>query len=205
MTRYVGARACARVPEVGAIVAINHAAFRVLEVNPIPETEWTDDERRFVDLRRPELRDRFVPVYIVVRPAHITGDDPTLRQHDRHFRFQAVRMGGLHVYENEHYPVCATCGEPVPCRDQLQAEQARQAVERMSRYEDPGLCPHCQEGFGPRQQTRTFGTNIEIPGGPPVRFHMRRGCQHAAERYAKRCGEQSTQAALPFNGGDVDD
>jgi hypothetical protein len=171
-------------PAPGSLIVNKHKVWRVIEVNPIDEPDWTDDERTHVLRHKKAFRAANTPAHIVLRPAKVTSTDVRARDHDKHYR---VQRGSLewHVYRDEHYPICCQCGEPTPCRELLGKREAEKAIADMSRYEDPNLCPSCQEPFTRRQKTHTFTENIEIPGGPPVTYHMRGKCWGAAE-YEKK-------------------
>lgn len=197
MTYYMGARYCHEAPPVGALVVIDHQVYRVLSVNPVPEVDWTDEERQHVALRRAEMRDTFAPVHVVVRPVGVDTIH-TAHSRDLHFRYQKLRHRSLHVFEDEHYPVCACCQEPMPCREELRKREAEKAIRHMSRYEQPGVCPACGELVTTRQKGRTYPNSV-IPGGAPVTFHVgRRNCRWEADEYAKTvAGEVPIQEALP--------
>ena len=178
-----GVRPEPRVPEPGELLAYQHAVWRVIEVNPIPEDLWSEQDHTNVRNahRYPE---RAVPRVVVVRPVHITTNDVRARDHDRHLKHQKGTW--WFIYPNEHYPVCATCGEPLPCRELAGMQAGQAAVERMTRYENPGVCPACQKIITRRQQSITFDENLELPGGPPVTFHTRAACFGSAMRYEQR-------------------
>jgi hypothetical protein len=172
-------------PDPGSLIAFQHRVWRVIAVNRIDESEWTDDERKRVSsLYKEEFRARHAPVHIVIRPAEVTSTDVRARDHDKHHRIQGANYR-WHVYQDEHYPVCAQCGEPTPCRELLGKREAERAVAIMSRYEDPNLCPQCQEPFTRRQKKHTFTENVKIPAGPPVTFHMRGECGYGAAEYER--------------------
>jgi hypothetical protein len=64
---------------------------------------------------------------------------------------------------------------------------AEAEAKHADRYMMPGVCPACNEPITSRQKAIvTFDENIEIPGGPPVTFHRRRGCLGGAIGYEKR-------------------
>lgn len=176
-----------KLPAVGDLIAFQHAAWRVMEIRPRPEDLWTDEEREAVAAHyRPDDIRGVLPCNVVVRPAGITGDDPKLRRHDRHLRVPGGRRVMWAVYPDEHYPVCAQCGDPTPCRERSAKWEAEEAVKKMGRYETAGVCPACQEPVTRRQKTLTFPDNLEIPGGPPVTFHLRSDCWSGAMRYEQR-------------------
>ncbi|MBP2341052.1 hypothetical protein JOF41_007306 [Saccharothrix coeruleofusca] len=179
-----GTRSSYSPPEVGDLVAWNHAAWRVVEVNPVPEDMWTDEEHRNVRLYKPTAGTRVLPVRVVLRPAHL-GDDVRTRHRDKHIRHRH----GMEwfVFPTEHYPICARCHEPLPCREQLAAREAEAVIKRMNRYTMPGVCPSCEQPVTIRTKVRTFDENLEMPGGPPVTFHVgRSNCRWDAAAYEKR-------------------
>jgi hypothetical protein len=190
---YNGARRSHGLPGHGDVVVHEHKVFRVVEVRLIDESEWTDQTRRRVNVYKPELRHQFLPAHVVLRPIEITDDDPRARDHDKHYRTPPGYTWD--VYPNEHYPVCAACHEPTPCREELGRRVAEQAVERLGRYEDPHVCPSCLEPFTQRQKTVTFEANVEIPGGPAVTYHRRGKCFSGAYQYEQRLAKADADYA----------
>lgn len=181
-----GARTTSGPPDIGALVAWNHAAWRVVETKPVPETEWTDAQRHEVAVCREDRRWRHIPVTVVVRPVRITSDDPRARDHDIHLR-PRNSYTTWHVYPDEHYPICASCLEPLPCREKSAERIAEREINHMSRYETPGVCPACEEVVSARQKAHTFQQNLHVLGGPPVTFHVgRRGCRYDAAEYERK-------------------
>lgn len=174
-------------PEPGQLIAYAHVVWRVIEVRRVPEDQWTDEQLHAYNLRSsPEMAWLAVPVVVVVRPAVITSDDPSARKHDKHLRPRRAVVEWW-VYRDEHYPICGKCGEPTPCREVLNQRTAEQAMANMTRYEQPGVCPACEQPITTRQKAWTCPDNLEIPGGPPVTFHIgRRECQWAAAQYEDR-------------------
>lgn len=158
-------------PDVGDLIPHEHAVWRVVEVRDVPEVD----------------QDRYrCPFVVTLRPATVTGDDPRARDHDIHL---GRRYLGWYVYPDEHYPICAHCHEPTPCRAQMAKEQAEAAGERLDRFSRAGVCAYCGEVIRPRQKSITFGgENLELPGGPPVSFHLRSKpyCINGAITYEKR-------------------
>lgn len=168
-------------PEPGMFLPYEHAVYRIIDVNPVPETEWSD-----VDRQRVGWRAQNTPRMVVVRPVGVTSTDVRARDHDMHFRMGGEQVATLNLYTDEHYPVCAECAEPLPCRDQMAERVSQAAAQRMGKYELAGVCPACGEVVTGRQQSQTWPDNAEIPQGPPITFHLRRKCAWAARQYEKR-------------------
>jgi hypothetical protein len=104
----------------------------------------------------------------------------------------ATRSDGWFILY-EHHAVCASCGELAPCREYIAARDqdyaAAKAREKMERDLNilPGCCWSCGEVITQRQKHISFeGENVDLPGGPPVHFHLREKCQGEARTYEKR-------------------
>jgi hypothetical protein len=181
-----GARWSSEPVKAGDILARDHKAWRVIEVKERPEEFWTDADRKAMASRRNPIK----PSAIVIRPVEITRDDPRSRDHDVHLRYGGEMQGReyqyLFVYPNKHYPVCAECHEPLPCRDQMAERISTAAGVDMARYELAGVCPACGEVVTHRQSKQTWPDNAVIPAGPPVTFHLRTRCRPSAARYEKQ-------------------
>lgn len=177
----LGAHSSFTVPTPGSLLAWDHAVWRVIEVNDVPEDLWAEADHE----RRKMYGARWRPQVIVIRPARITGDDPRARDRDQHLRTRTP-FHDWFVYPDEHYPVCVRCAEPLPCREQAATRQSAQELERMARYEVAGVCPACKEPVTARQKSHTFGDNLVVPLGPPVTFHLRNQCIGAAAGYDRK-------------------
>lgn len=150
--------------EPGMILARDHAVYRVIEKHPKPEDET-------------------FPWRLVLRPIAITGDDPRDRDHDQPLK---VRTGMRYfTFADEHYPICAKCREPLPCREQMAEQVAEVESKNLDRYSTAGICPSCSETVTARQQSITWQENIVNPFGPPVTFHTRRKCWWDAVNYER--------------------
>jgi hypothetical protein len=149
----------------GELVAFEHAVWRVVEVHPKPQDEQ-------------------YPWRVILRPAHINTGDVRDRDHDK--AYKAGKHAWWDVYPNEHYPICVTCHEPLPCRDQMAAKISAQEAEQFDCYTTAGICPACQEPVSQRQKSLTWEDNAVVPGGPAVTFHLRRACWSQARRYELR-------------------
>ena len=167
------------VPTVGTLLAWDHEVWRVLAVNPYPEDRWRPEDREHVEERG---RDH-APLHLILRPSRHDSPDPVAaRSRDRSVTVLPGRTV-FWVIRDEHFPVCARCQEPLPCRHRFAEKAARAAMADMRLYEMPGVCPSCQEPVSSRQKSLTFPDNIIIPGGPPVTFHTRWRCHWRARRY----------------------
>jgi hypothetical protein len=165
-------------PPPGTLVAGDHAVWRIISVTDRPEVDWTQRDREAV-----AGDPRIVPQVVILRPVAL---DPSVTAHDedRHVSAWPPRTWWA-VYDTEHYPICAACLEPLPCRQQMAEQVAAAAAGRMERYSYAGICPACQEPVTARQRSLTLGDNLHLPGGPPVTFHLRRRCWGSAVEYEK--------------------
>lgn len=179
----LGTRLSNTPPNVGDLIAWDFRVWRVIEVNEIPEDRWTDRDRTSA---KGWKRDIGVPRMVIVRPVRITSTDVRARDHDKHLK----HMGGVRwpiFVSAEHYPVCGHCGGTLPCRAVLAERQAEREMAHLERYLVPGQCPSCNEPISARQKSFTFEENLEMPGGPPVTFHIgRSNCRYDASTYEKR-------------------
>lgn len=165
---------------------MDHRAWRVVASNPVPEVDWSEEDREALEIYRPETRADHAPWVTVLRPVEITADDPRSRDHDQHMSWPVRSYGGFDVYENDHYPVCAQCGEPAPCREEMARTIGEAAEKDAARYEIGGVCPACQEIPTARHKVLTFEENLRVPFGPPVTFHVgRRQCRYLAAKYER--------------------
>jgi hypothetical protein len=151
--------------EPGMILAYDHAVYRVIERHPKPEDET-------------------YPWRLILRPIAITGDDPRDRDHDR--AIKVINGWRCYTFATDHYPICAKCQEPLPCREQMAAQESAKAAESLDRYSAAGVCPACAEPVRERQKVITWQENVVNPFGPPVTFHLRRACWWDAVQYEKR-------------------
>jgi len=158
-------------PVPGTLVALRHMVWRVVDVRDYPSD--------LQDANDPKL-------HVVLRPAK-RGDDPRDRDHD--VSLSVSRYAEWRVYEDEHHPVCAVCGEPTPCRETMARRTATQAAERAATLAAKAElgCMACGEPVTTRQKAITFeGVNLDAPTtGSPI-FHMRARCFDSALRYERR-------------------
>lgn len=176
----------ASTPEAGALIAFDHAVWRVVRVVDWPEVDWPEPYRQYVTQQAAHGR-TVTPVHVTLRPPwrHDHPDPVVQRREDR----SVTALPGRtiwHVVTSEHYAVCVRCQEPMPCRHRHAKHVAAQHMARLARYEIAGSCPACREPITDRQQSITFTENLELPGGPPVTFHLRGRCRGEAEQYEQR-------------------
>lgn len=178
-------------PDVGDLIAWEHAVWRVIEVTERAEIHWTDEDRKRVGAFLAEYRRIHSPHHVRARPHD--RDDANA---DIHLTCGGVRSGGFDVYRSEHWTACGKCGEPKPCREEMTDRLTDEAVRRMERWNTPGVCPACSEPVTHRQESHTFTVNARIPGGPPVTFHVgRRGCRYQADKYRAELGNSDATLA----------
>ena len=179
-------------PPVGTFLAWRHAAWRVVEVKPVPEIEWNDEERGYLGRLKPQFAATRIPLMVVIRPARITADDPRSRDYDVHLRVAPQSFRAFDIYASDHYPVCSECGDPVPCREEMARTIGEKAEKDAARFEIGGVCPACQEIPTARHKVMTFEENLRVPFGPPVTFHVgRRACRWQAAEYEQRIAEMT--------------
>lgn len=174
-------------PEPGWLVAIRHEAWLIVEVREVPVPEQPEPPRGDPSLPPPIRRVLGQHYAVRVRPARLANhpDPVKARRRDRHLA--ANRTTDWRVFPDpEHYPVCACCGDPMPCRAETGRRMAEQAIAKMGRYDQPGVCPACEQPLTARQKFLTFDDNVEVPAGPPVTFHLRGKCIGDAAAYERR-------------------
>lgn len=162
-------------PDTGTLVALGRRVWSVTDVDPVPRRAWTSDDHALVALNGPSS----APQTVALRLWGTSGGDRSV-----------VRCwpgwSSWWVYPSGHIPVCAACGEPMPCRHLDAGHVARVELARAERYSRPGICPCCGNPVDRGQPRVEYATNLHWPGGPPVRFHSaRRLCARAARRYAE--------------------
>ena len=168
-------------PAPGQIVGHDHAAWWVDEVAPIGPVDWTEDEASLVS----RVGGRAEPVSLMlVQLAPRRGEQLLLR-------FQPT-ADALHVYVDEHVPVCLECGDPAPCRDRTAKRLAEWEMRNAEPYTVPGMCPACREPVTGRQRRLEFD-NVVVPGGPPVTFHARGQCRAQAASYEQHAAATAEQ------------
>lgn len=172
---------------------------------------WDFKPWRVVDFHKDEEpRDSNEPGYdywvIILRPDGIDMDQ-TAHSKDLHLRgpvpnYQKRNPLGNHFDRlHEHYGLCVHCNELLPCRDRMAERAAERVSQNASRYETPGVCPHCLEPVTHRQDRETF-PNVYVPLGPDVTFHAgRKACRRAMNDYRDKVGQPEAQLRIDGGGG----
>lgn len=189
---------CTR-PGVGDLVAMEHAVWRVVHVADTPVLD-DRDLKAWEDAGRPDLgtwRERPYVVRVAYVGGHIAPewrirDEPALGGPGRYgtVRVNTHAYGRRwHVYEAGRWPACSCCGEPMPCRAEMEDQAVEYAVEVAAEHERklPGCCWACGEPVTSRQESVTYaGMNLDLPTAPPPQFHTRQRCAGAAKDYEDR-------------------
>lgn len=178
-------------PEPGRLVARAHAVWRVTAVTDLPLNDA--DRQVWLDHRMPD------PATWRARPYRVDvewvgGKEPSwFAAGNKNLTGRKdVRAGEYvtwHTYAGERWPQCSCCGEPMPCRAELEDRQVAASLTKIARMEavPPGACWACGEVVTTRQKTVTYpGDNVDLPGGPQPRFHLRASCVHSAHDYEER-------------------
>jgi len=124
----------------------------VVEVRPVPEVDWTNDERS-----------------APLKPSYLTITDLNGRG-EAHYHVTGKHRFGL---LGEHYNVCAKCGQLTPCEEQVLDSET--LMHRLAMDEQ---CCVCQKRLGWRRAEVT----VQTPDGPAVqRYHTVKGtrCRRA--------------------------
>lgn len=206
------------VPEPGMLVAHDRALYRVIAVHEDHPANWTErDRNRLAQNRRTvEAVRRRRPIRDVHSVPTVLdgwdGSEEAWPNRPRGVELQPM-AGGKRLHAgwphpgwaywyplDEHHPVCATCGEPFPCRE---VDAAKEAARQMVKVEKlmaigPGCCWHCGEPITSRQVALSFtGENLLLPGAPSPSFHQRKtgGCLYAAKEYEKKWREANPDLA----------
>lgn len=178
-----------RIPQVGWLIGQDHAVWEITEVRNVKMTtedleHWARFGARQVETwhRRPfRVKVRWVGG---VKPEWVTGDHDEgsiVIRPDHYTRWE--------VYPGGRWPKCSCCGEPMPCRASINDAVVDVTMERVNEMESrlPGHCWACGEQTTRRHKTvRYVGENLDLPGGPPVVFHVRASCYDQAAAYETR-------------------
>lgn len=177
-----------RRPQPGQLIAFRHAVWRVEKVQDRPLSDA--DRDKWLDAGMPDLATWRRPYRVEAQ--WVAGAEPewlTPAQTRGKIDVPADTYMTWNVYEGGRWPRCSCCGEPMPCRAELEDQQVTASLNRVARMEavPPGACWACAEPISTRQKSITYsGDNIDLPGGQQPRFHTRSSCRAFAERYEER-------------------
>lgn len=180
----LGATRCTYLPEPGTLLAIDHAVWKVAEVGEPDQHEWTDvDHTAWMQHNRR-------PFVVTAYPVDQEHNRWKIRGRARQMANGRLSGSQFYAYPDEHYPVCASCSEPLPCRETERRRLAEQELRQAEAWQRPGVCPACGQPVTTKQDSMTF-PNVKVPGGPLLTFHIgRQACRSAARDYAKQAAEQ---------------
>lgn len=173
-------------PHVGDIMALNFEAWRVLDITDVLPLD-PSAQQYIIGARKliggQETGERHI-ITITEGPA----PDPSLYKAGYLEANPERRRGRSPFFDilPEHYSVCARCGDVQPCRDVYNDTQVDRALKELERYDDPSVCPACNEVITLRQKTLQL-PNVVSPAGGMVTFHAGRWrCVSSAASYEKR-------------------
>jgi hypothetical protein len=158
-----------KTPEVGDLIPHEHRVYRVVQVYERDETDWTDEDRRRVNSYREPYRTRQRPRAVRIRPVHL-GDDVTERGKDLHFQIGGRFPVNAAVYPSAHYPICATCREPLPCRDQMAEQVSGAAMKRMITFHARRKCSDGVWSYEQRHGIKRADDQMAIFDQPAAKF-----------------------------------
>lgn len=181
-------------PVTGGLIAYRHAVWRVVAVTDLPVLDDADRDV-WIAAGMPALEEwKWRPYQVDVD--WVGGDNPGWTPQDLAKGQPTIRIPAGHgphrwcVYPaSGRWPVCSCCGEPMPCRAELQDREVDRGLYRVERLMSrmPGCCWDCGEPITARQKSVTYpGGNLDLPGGPEVQFHLRRSCRWPAVAYEQR-------------------
>ena len=176
-------------PKPGQLIAHKHAVWRVDKVQDAPLSDA--DRDKWLEAGMPDLSTWAGRPYRV-DVDWVAGAKPdwlTPTETGGKMNIPAGTYMDWQVYEGNRWPQCSCCGEPMPCRAELEDHQVITSLDRVAKMEaiPPGACWACAGPITTRQKSVTYpGDNIDLPGGQQPRFHTRASCRSTAERYEER-------------------
>lgn len=189
-----------RLPPVPCTIALNRRPYQLFEIVEVSPGNWKPDDWQEYELRYKWARDarkRYpAPGEWPQRPMDFRltepGKDEKLLARVQPWKARPTNSN-LWFVLGDHYSVCASCGELSPCREYVASRNrdyvANKANEKLERDLQilPGCCWACGEVITQRQKSISLeGENVDLPGGPPVHFHLREKCRYDAREYEKR-------------------
>lgn len=190
MTRWYPLTAAPRYdrPQAGQLVALRHGVWLVERVE---RAEWDDADRdAWLAAGMPD-EGTWPQAPVVLHVRHVGGAKPAVLG-DRDTGSITVRAADRamwNVYPGARWPRCSCCGEPMPCRAEVEEREVAAGLSRVAELEQvlPGCCWSCREPISSRQDSVAYdGANLLLPGREPPVFHTRRRCRPDAEGYERR-------------------
>lgn len=186
----LGAQVRYQPPKVGEAIAYQHGTWLVTSTAPLALTD--DDRDRWIAAGMPDL-DNWSRTPVRLHLDHLGGHKPDSGDPDEPVRGTLDVRSAVsitwYVYRNGRWPQCSCCGEPMPCRAELQDREVSKSlavVDKHSRKQD-GCCWGCGEPITNRHRSVAYpGDNLDLPGGIEVRFHARSSCSSRAQAYELR-------------------
>lgn len=171
-------------PPIGALIGFEHRVLRLEVAIPLPMDEWdVADQEAFSTAGSPETWS-LAPLEVLATDA-IAGTSIVAVVRP----WAAPRTGWTWPVVGEHFAVCGSCGDPLPCRHEIEAAAASARDEARSLLAKLGEndCWACGNPIAPRQRAVTFaGWNFLVDRPGPVRFHLRKHCIDLAIAYEQR-------------------
>jgi len=181
-------------PEPGNLLAHLHAVWKVERVVDLPLSDTDRDvwlESGCPDLDTWRGRPYRIDVAYVAgaRPDWAPTEGP-VQPAKLDVPAEQFRTGGWYVYPaSGRWPQCSCCGEPMPCRADLEDREVTKGMNEIAKHarKTPGNCWACNEEITRRQKFVLYvGDNLDLPGAAAPRFHTRSQCRGRAERYELR-------------------
>lgn len=175
-------------PPVGALIAVQHGVWRITNVTDAALSDADADMWR--DLGCPDpWKNR--PHDIALD--HVGGHLPDGIDAKEGAWLSIPGSAGARRWDlypdSERWPQCSCCGEPMPCRAELQDREVAAGLNRIEALAKipPGHCWACTKPITRRQKAVVYaGDNLDLPGAEPARFHVRSDCRWKAEQYERR-------------------
>lgn len=176
-----------RFPEVGETVAYEYRAW---EVTHFRLDDFAEDEMERARLYKPEARERLRPYRVSLR--RVYGE-----KHHRENSRQEIALAvfafthwSFDTYDEGRVPLCSCCQNPWPCLVSVAKEQSEEEAKRLDKRlarAGVGICYACGEVITSRQKSAEYGSgNVDLPGYPTPRFHLRESCRYERVGYMDR-------------------
>lgn len=176
-----------RYPEVGQVVAYDYRAW---EVTHVRIDDFADDEQERARHYTPAGREKLKPYHVSLRRVHGARHHRENSNQDLALHVLGFAHWSFEVYDEGRVPLCSCCGNPWPCLITVSKEQSEFETERLEARlarAGVGICYACGEVITGRQKSAEYGTgNVDLPGYPTPRFHLRESCRYERVNYVDR-------------------